>query len=220
MKTTHLFKHDKQYYAKSSVESASVKYEYTLGDKSQQELYPWYVYMKKDRRHLGFESARDMPYYDREDQTIGGWDEGPSGRYPTKMMMDFRQLKVDSITIVVHLKNGHSLEYDASNKEDKLMEGYNDQKKSYDATSSTGCRIYGETENEIVAYHFQAKYNRYGGSNPSLIMMEEPLNQSYTRFDVMIDDAVDLYELERSTLDKLVEQYAQEKLDNFVEENL
>jgi len=36
----------------------------------------------------------------------------------------------------------------------------------------------------------------------------------------MIDDAVDLYELERTTLDKLVEQYAQEKLDNFVENNL
>jgi hypothetical protein len=40
------------------------------------------------------------------------------------------------------------------------------------------------------------------------------------QYDVMIDDAVDLYELERTTLDKLVEQYAQEKLDNFVENNL
>jgi len=219
MKTTHLFKHDKQYYAKSSVESASVRYEYSFEDKSQQELYPWYDYMIKNRRHLGWMSARHCAYHNREDQTIGGWEEGPSGRYPVKMMMDFRQLKVDSVTIVVRLKNGHSLEYDVSNKEDKLMEGYNDQKMNYDATSSTGCRIYGETENEIVAYHFQAKYNR-NGTNSSLIMMEEPLDQSYTRFDVMIDDAVDLYELERTTLDKLVEQYAQEKLDNFVENNL
>lgn len=219
MKTTHLFKHDKQYYAKSSVESASVRYEYSFEDKPQQELYPWYNYMIKDSRHLGWMSARHMAYHNREDQTIGGWEDGPSGRYPVKMMMDFRQLKVDSVTIVVRLKNGHSLEYDVSNKEDKLMEGYNDRKMNYDATSSTGCRIYGETENEIVSYHFQAKYNRIG-TNPSLIMMEEPLDQSYTRFDVMIDDAVDLYELERTTLDKLVEQYAQEKLDNFVESNL
>ena len=192
MKTTHLFKHAGTYHAKSSVESAYVRYEYTFEDKSQQELYPWYIYMTPHYRPNEWMQPTSGSDIDRYD-TVGGWCEGPEGRFPIKTTMDFRQLKVDSVTILVTMKNGQTLEYDVSNKKDRLMKGYHDQKMSYDATPSAGCRIYSETKEESVAYHFKVKSSR-AGTNPSLIAMEEPLDLSFTRFDVMIDEDVDMYE--------------------------
>ena len=224
MKTTHLFKHGNRYYAKSTVTEAHVRYEYTFVDTPQKELYPWYVYMEKPWGKKSYEDAQwQTPRgYGRSylrDDTIGGWDEGPSGRFPTKKLVNFRQLKIDSVTIVISLKGGKTLEYDASNQEDKLLESRNGS-MCYDATSINEIyRIHSETDHERVAYHFRVQ-DLHVGNNPSFNKMTEPLDQSCTQFDVMIDDAVDMYELERNTLEKLVEQYAQEKLDNFVESNL
>ena len=100
--TTHLFKHDKQYYAKSTVTGAYVRYEYNFENTSEKELYPWYVYMEKPWGSESYEGAEwesprghGLSYL--QDDTIGGWDQGPSGRFPTKKMMTFRQLKIDSV---------------------------------------------------------------------------------------------------------------------------
>ena len=223
--TTHLFKHDKQYYAKSTVTGAYVRYEYNFENTSEKELYPWYVYMEKPWGKKSYEGAewkspRGYGRSYRENDTIGGWDEGPSGRFPTKKMMTFRQLKIDSVTIVVTLDNGHTLEYDVSNEEDLLLKDRHGNQRCYDATNINKIyRIHSETDRKRVAYSFRAKELDVG-RNPSFNKMAEPLDLSCNQFDVMIDDAVDLYGLERVTLEKLVEQYAQEKLDNFVKRTL
>ena len=225
--TTHLFKHGNHYYAKSTVTEAHVRYDWSFEDTSQKELYPWYVWMQKPWGKETYEdaewkspSSHGRVSIDRYKDTVSGWDDGPFGEFPTKMMQTFRKLKINSVTIVLTLKSGKQLEYDVSNKEDKLLRGRSGKVMCYDATSiNTIYRIYSEEDRYRVAYHFQAQDLRVG-SNPSFNKMTEPLNQSFTQFDVMIDDAVDLYKLERETLEKLVEQYAQEKLDNFVESNL
>ena len=79
MKTTHLFKHNDRYYAKSTVESAHVEYEHTFDKTIQREMYPWYVYMQKPWGQDSYEQANwENPRsygrvsYDKYEKTIGG----------------------------------------------------------------------------------------------------------------------------------------------------
>ena len=229
MKTTHLFKADDRYYAKSTIESAHVEYEYTFDKTFQKEMYPWYVYMRKPWGQDSYEQADwkhtnsyGMVHYDRYKKTIGGWDEGPSGDFPIQKTETFRQLKITSVTVVVTIRGGKQLRYDVSNTEDKLFEGAHGSEKCYDATTINDIyRIYNETDRERSGYYYPAGTGRHQpGSNPEFIKMSEPLALNCNTFNVLIDDAVDIYELERVTIEKLVEQYAQENLDHFVERYL
>ena len=230
MKTTHLFKADNKYYAKSTIESAHVEYEYTFDKTIQEVMYPWYVYMQKPWGQDSYEQA-DWKHpnsygrvsYDRYKKTIGGWDEGPSGTFPIQKTETFRQLRITSVTVVVTIRGGQQLRYDVSNSEDNLLKGPHGRAKCYDSTTINDIyRIYSETDRERAGYYYPNKLNgRYqDGSNPEFLKMTEKLDPSYNMFNVMIDDAVDLYNLERVTIEKLVEDYAQNKLDSFVEENL
>ena len=228
MKTTHLFKADNKYYAKSTIESAHVEYEYTFDKTFQREMYPWYVYMQKPWGQDSYEQADWKPpcsygriYYDRTEKTIGGWDEGPDGRFPIQTTETFRQLKITSVSVVVTIRGGKQLRYDVSNSEDKLLRQPHGREKCYDATSINDIyRIYSETDRERVGYHYKKDGKYQDGYNPEFIKMTEELDLDCTMFNVMIDDAVDLYNLERDTIEKLVENYAQNKLDSFVERYL
>jgi hypothetical protein len=227
MKTTHLFKHDKQYYAKSSVVSAHVRYEYTFDTKLKTvDLYPWYLKKENDLRSDWYDIRKDGYgiSIDNEKNTMSFGNSHRS--LPYKTQEDVRRLKITSTTIIVRLKNGSELEYDVSNQEDKLFahSHYREDQEYrdpyvihyYDATNiSSIYRIQSSTKyNELIGYHYSSKHN------PTWFGMDEPLNQNYNMFDVMVDESTDMMALEYEIIEGLVEQYAQRRLDDFVEENL
>ena len=227
MKTTHLFKHNGQYYAKSSVVSAHVRYEYTFNTKLKTvDLYPWYVKkdndLRADWKEIDREGYRHL--IDKNKNTIR--IDRNTGDLTYKTQEDVRRLKIVSVTAIVRLQNGSELEYDLSNQEDKLFVHHRDEDYTtykepfliyyYDATNiSSIYRIHSQTRHkEMVGYHYTSKHN------PTWFSMDTPLNKRFNMFDVMVDEATDMATLEREIIEGLVEQYAQERLDNFVETNL
>jgi hypothetical protein len=216
MKTTHLFKHEGAYHAKSSVVSAHVRYEYTFDTKLKTvDLYPWYLEKTNDLRsdwHAIDNDGYGTTIENRKNIISIGY-RGPS--LPYKTQEDVRRLKIASVTVVVRLQNGRELEYDVSDVEDKLFR-INHDNSYYDATNiSSIYRIHSETKDGgLIGYHYNSKHN------PTWLKMDTPLNQSFNMFDVMVDEVTDMATLEREIIEGLVEQYAQERLDSFVEENL